>query len=122
MSGAIGIILGHNIREDRVRTLMLLSLIGDTGKEVLKEVGIKFGQKVAGSLLKKIPGKLLIEINKKIGFRLLTKAGEKGLINLTIAIPIVGGFVGGTFDATSCRAVGFFAQNLFQTMAIEGKV
>ncbi len=113
MSGAIAVIYGHKLHEDRVRTLVLLSLLGDAGKEVLKEAGIKVGQKITQNIINKIPGKVLIEINKKVGFRLLTKAGEKGVINLTKAIPVIGGIVGGTFDAVTCKSVGYIAQQIF---------
>lgn len=114
MSGAIAVIYGHSLREDRVRTLVLLSLLGDAGKEVLKRAGIKVGQKVTQNVIKRIPGKVLIEINKKVGFRLLTKAGEKGVVNLTKAVPLAGGIVGGTFDAVTCRSVGYAAQHIFK--------
>jgi len=117
MSGAIAVIYGHSLREDRVRTLVLLSLLGDAGKEVLKRAGIKVGQKVTQNVIKRIPGKVLIEINKKVGFRLLTKAGEKGMVNLTKAVPLVGGIVGGTFDAVTCRSVGYAAQRIFKKKA-----
>jgi len=82
MAGAIAIIYGHNIKEDRVRTLVILSILGDGVKEVLKEVGVKIGEKATEKVIMKIPGRILTEINKKVGFRLLTKAGEKGVINL----------------------------------------
>lgn len=114
MSGAIAVIYGHNLREDRVRTLVLFSLLGDAGKEVLKRAGIKVGQKVTQNVINRIPGKVLIEINKKVGFRLLTKAGEKGVVNLSKAVPVVGGIVGGTFDAVTCRSVGYAAQRIFK--------
>lgn len=117
MSGAIAVIYGHSLREDRVRTLVLLSLLGDAGKEVLKRAGIKVGQKVTQNVIKRIPGKVLIEINKKVGFRLLTKAGEKGVVNLTKAVPLVGGIVGGIFDAVTCRSVGYAAQRIFKKKA-----
>lgn len=113
LSGAIAHIHGHRLHEDRVRTLVLLSLVGDAGKEVLKEFGIQFGRKLAEQGLRKIPGKVLIEVNKKIGFRLLTKAGERGLINLSKGIPVIGGLVGGSFDAAACRVVGRTAVQLF---------
>ncbi len=60
-----------------------------------------------------IPGKMFIEINKQVGFRLLTKAGEKGAINLIRCVPIFGGAVSGGFDASTCRAIGHTAKNLF---------
>ena len=114
LSGAIAHTYGHNVKSDRIRTFILLSLIGDSGKEILKQAGIQIGNKLAMNVVKQIPGKVLIEINKKIGFRLITKAGEKGVINLTKMIPIVGGFVGGGFDAFSTNAVGHIAKTIFK--------
>ena len=114
MAGAIAIIDGHDLKEDRVRTLVLLSIVGDSVKEVLKQAGVKIGNKLTEKVIMQIPGKVLIEINKKIGFRLLTKAGEKGAINLIKAVPLVGGLVTGGFDAAACRTVGKVAHNLFK--------
>jgi hypothetical protein len=114
MAGAIARLYGHSLQEDRVRTLMLLSLAGDSAKEVLKRFGIVFGQKLSEQVIRQIPGRLLIEINKGIGFRLLAKSGEKSLVVLSKLVPVVGGFVGGTFDAVACRAVGRVAKDLFR--------
>lgn len=115
MVGAIAEIYGHSSEEERVQTLILLVLLGDAGKEILKEMGIQIGTKVAFSLLRKLPGKILIEINKKVGFRLLTKAGERGVINLVKFLPLVGGIVGGTVDAIACQATGHLAISSFGT-------
>lgn len=115
MAGAIARICGHDLSEDRVRTLVLLSLVGDSGKEVLKRAGIKVTTKLTQKAIQKIPGKILIEINKRVGFRLLTKAGQKGVVNLMKAVPVVGGVVGGAFDAATCRAVGYAAKRIFLT-------
>ena len=115
MAAAIAHISGHDIHSDRVKTFILLTLLGDACKDILKDVGIKVGQGLAKSVLKQIPGKVLIEINKKVGFRLLTKAGEKGAVNLVKMIPLAGGFIGGAFDAAACRIVGKQAKNLFYT-------
>lgn len=113
MAAAIAIMKNHNINEDRVRTLVALALIGDSAKEVLKEVGVKISQKVTKNLIMKIPGKLVIAINKKIGFRLLTKAGEKGVINLIKVVPFFGGLASGSIDAIACKTTGKTAQLIF---------
>jgi len=55
----------------------------------------------------------LIEINKKIGFRLITKAGEKGVVNLMKMVPLVGGIVGGTFDGLLVNVCGKTAKKVF---------
>ena len=113
MAAAIARIYGHNIHSDRVRTFIMAALVGDSLKDIAKASGIAISRGLAKSLIEKVPGKALIEFNKRVGFRLLTKAGEKGAINLMRGVPFVGGVVGGTFDAVACRVVGHNAQALF---------
>jgi len=112
MAAAIAIIAGHDVNTDKVRTFILICLLGNTGKDILKDVGIKVGNGLAKSALEKISGKTLIEINKRVGFRLLTKSGEKGAVNLIKMVPFAGGFVAGMFDAGACRIVGKTAKGL----------
>ena len=114
MAGAIAHIYGHQLTDDRVRTFVLLSLAGDSAKEALKGAGVKLGQKLTERAVAQIPGRALIEINKYIGFRLLTKAGERGIVNISKAVPVVGGLIGGSFDAVACRVVGRTAERLFR--------
>jgi uncharacterized protein (DUF697 family) len=114
LAGAIAQIYGHNVKSDHVRTFILLTLIGDAAKDVLKEIGMEIGEKLALQAIKKIPGRILIQINKKVGFRLITKAGEKGVINLTKIIPLVGGIIGGAVDASSTYTAGKIAKKVFK--------
>jgi hypothetical protein len=113
MAAAVAKIAGHNISSDPVKTFVILCLAGDACKEVLKEAGIKIGNGLARAMIQKVPGQLLMEINKKVGFRLVTKAGEKGALNLMKAVPLAGGAIGGAFDAGACRIVGTQAKRLF---------
>ncbi len=114
MVGAIAEIYGHSLQEERVKTAVLLCLVGGEAIDVLKGLGVKIGQKITENLINRIPGKVLTEINKKVGFRLLTKAGEKGLINLSKMIPIIGGPISGAVDAAMCRMVGKTAKMVFR--------
>jgi len=93
-AAAIAYLRGYDIHSDQVRTMVLLCLIGEAGEEILKRKGIAIGTKVFKNVINQIPGKVLIEINKKIGFRLITKAGEKGVVNLMKLVPLVGGGCG----------------------------
>lgn len=61
---------------------MYLCLTGQTANDILKDVGVKMAQSVGKSQLKRIPSDVLLKINQKVGFRLVTKFSEKGLINL----------------------------------------
>jgi hypothetical protein len=121
-AAAIAHLRGYDVQSDRVRTAVLLCLLGEAGEEVLKTAGITIGTKVCQNLIQQVPGKLLIEINKAIGFRLITKAGETGVVNLMQLVPIVGGVVGATFDGLFVNRCGQAAKALFpkcQTVACD---
>ncbi len=113
MAAAVARIGGHDVASDRVRTFVIACLAGDAFKDILKDVGVRVGNGMARAAIQKIPGQVLIEINKKVGFRLLTKAGEKGAVNLMKMVPVAGGLVCGTFDAAACHVVGMQAKRIF---------
>lgn len=110
---AIAHLRGYDIHSERVKTMILLCLIGQAGEEVLKTAGITIGTKVFQNIINQIPGKVLSEINGKVGFKLVTKAGEKGVINIMKLIPLVGGIVGGTFDGVFVQVCGTTARKVF---------
>lgn len=115
MIAAIAHIGGFDLKDDQVKTMVYACLTGNTAKEILKEVGIEIGKKVATNAIKGISGKTLTAINQKVGFRLLTKFGEKGVINLGKTVPFIGGIIGGTVDSITTNTVGNAARDTFIT-------
>jgi uncharacterized protein (DUF697 family) len=113
MIAAIAKMGGYDLQDDKVKSLVFACLAGDAAKDVLKDVGIVIGSKMATTAIKNISGKTLTAINQKVGFRLITKFGEKGAINLFKAIPVLGGVIGGTVDSTATNLVGNIARNTF---------
>lgn len=113
MIAAIAIMGGHDPHNDRVQTMVYVCLLGNAGNEVLKQAGIQVGTKLATKAIKKISFEVIKEINRKVGFRLLTKFGEKGVINLGKAVPLVGGVVCGSLDALATDSVGNAARRTF---------
>lgn len=113
MIAAIAHLAGHDLRDDKVKTMVYVCLIGNGAAEILKNVGIEVGKKVATNTVKNISGKVITQINQKVGFRLVTKFGEKGVINIGKAIPLLGGVIGGAFDVVSTNIVGNTARNVF---------
>lgn len=104
---------GYDLNDDEVQTLVFACLAGVSVNNIIKQVGIKIGEKAAMQGVKKIPGKVLISINKKVGFRLLTKFGEKGIINIGKMIPIVGAVINGGFDMAETKLIAHQAYKLF---------
>lgn len=109
MVGAIAILRGFDADSDEIRTAISVSLVGAFGSEGVTKMGIKFGNRAATAALKKLPGKVLQAINQKVGFKLLTKFGEKGVINLGKGIPFVGAGVGAGMNAISIHAIAGYA-------------
>lgn len=113
MIAAIAYMGGYDLKDDRVKSLVYICLCGSGGKDILKKLGIPIGEKIAKQAIQKIPGKLLTQINQMVGFRLLTKFGNKGVINLGKGIPFVGGVIGGSLDALSTNTIGNVARQTF---------
>lgn len=113
MIAAIAHLGGHNIKDDKVKSLVYLCMAGNGAKDILKDIGIVVGKKVATQTVKNISGKTISAINQKVGFRLLTKFGEKGAINIGKAIPLIGGIIGGSFDVVATNTIGNIARNTF---------
>ena len=113
MIATIAKMRGYNLKDDQVKTLVFVALTGQAATDILKQAGITIGSKVGINSIKKMPMKVIYQINKKVGFRLVTKFGQKGIINLGKLVPIVGGVIGGTVDTVGTLTVGKTAKKLF---------
>ena len=119
MIAAIAIMAGHDVNDDRVKTLVYACMAGNAAKSYLLEVDIDVTKKLAFSAIRNIPGKTLTAINQAVGLRLVTKFGEKGVVNLGKAVPLAGAIVGATFEAVSTNAVGNVARDVSCRDAVE---
>ena len=113
MIGAIAELGGWNEDSEEKKTGMYLCLLGSQAGSALSKFSGQFAIKFATASLKKLPGPVLTKINQAVGFRLVTKFGEKGLVNIHKAIPILGGVVGGAVDAFSTYGIAQAAKALF---------
>lgn len=113
MVAAIAHMGGYDVKDDQVKTFVYTCLAGNEAKDILKNAGIQVGRKLAVSGIKKIPFEVIKKINQAVGFRLLTKFGEKGVINLGKMVPFAGGVIGGTVDAITTNTIGKVAHKIF---------
>jgi len=113
MIACVAYMAGYDLKTDQVQTLVYACLAGVSVSEVVKQTGVKIGVKMATSAVKKIPGKTLTKINQKVGFRFVTKFGEKGVINLGKLVPGVGAFIGGGLDYVETNLIAKRAYDWF---------
>ena len=111
--GAIAHMTGFHEETEERKTGMYLCLLGAEASNVLSKTAAQFAIKFTTAALKKLPATVLVKINQAVGFRLVTKFGTTGLVNLNKAIPLIGGFVGGAVDAFSTYAIAQAAKALF---------
>lgn len=113
MIAAIAHMGGHNLHSDKVKALVYTCLCGNAAKDIAKEAGIKIGTKLTEQAIKNISVDIIKRINQAVGFRLLTKFGQTGVVNIGKAIPLVGGIVGATFDSVATNTIGNIARDAF---------
>jgi uncharacterized protein (DUF697 family) len=115
MIAAIARIGGHDLKDDRVKALVFVCLTGSAALDIIKDLGINIGSKLTKVAISKISGATITKINQAVGFRLITKAGTTGAINLTKFVPLLGGIIGGTIDSISTNTIGNVARDTFIT-------
>jgi hypothetical protein len=113
MIAAIALLGGHDPKSDKVKTLAYTCLAGSAAADILKGIGIRMGEKLTERAIQNLSAQVLTKVNQAVGFRLVTKFGQKGLVNLGKAVPLAGGLVGGAFDATSTKVIGRTATKVF---------
>ncbi len=103
----------YELESDQTQTFVYACLAGVAVNGLVKQAGVKLGVKLANGLIKKIPGKVLTRINQKVGFRLVTKFGTKGIVNLGKLVPGVGAVVGGGLDLVETKVIADRAYKWF---------
>ena len=113
MTAAIAYLRGYDLNSAEVRSLILVNLLGAHGATLLADVGIQAGTRAATAALQGLPVMVLYRINRKVGFRLVTKFGEKGVINLAKVIPVLGGGIGAGLNVASINVLATYAKRNF---------
>lgn len=113
MISTIAYMGGHDLREEKIKSLVYTCIAGSASTDILKDVGIPVGKGITKTLIRKIPGEIFFEINKKVGIRLLSKLGQRGTVNLTKILPVAGGIIGGTIDYFSTASIAKVSKEVF---------
>jgi hypothetical protein len=114
MTAAIASLYGYETNNQRVKIAIFGNVLGNTFFDACRSFGVQMTNTLTMNMISRIPGRIINQINKQIGFRVLTKMGTKGMINIVKVVPVAGGVVGGSIDATACYGVGKAAKILFR--------
>lgn len=106
MTAAIAHLRGYDIRDDRIRTAVLLTLVGSNSAEVLAKAGVSVGGSAAlGVAGRSLPKSALMVIRKAVGFRILRSVGERVFARVGKLVPLVGGFFGAGVDLAMMKRI-----------------
>jgi uncharacterized protein (DUF697 family) len=114
MVATIALLRGWDPKSDRVKTLCFLALLGSEAASTVRTFGVNVGTKMTANVIAKVPGRVLMEINKAVGFRLVTKAGTTGAVRLVKIVPLVGGLISGGLNAYATRQIGYAADDILK--------
>lgn len=114
LAGAIALLYGHDLKSDRVRTAIMWVVLGDTANAMLSASGKAIAETAIKAGIKKIPNSAIKAINQALKKRVITKFGEKGIVNLGRLVPLFGGVVGGAMDGGGCYLIGKSAKKVFR--------
>lgn len=114
MVAAIAALRGYDVADRRVRTAVLLTLVGADADDLLRKTGVGMpGGRLAHLATQRLPGPALMVVNKAIGFRLITQFGRSGLARLGQAVPMIGGAVGAGMDGYLLKQIADHAVQEF---------
>jgi len=114
MVAAIAYMGNHDLKSDKVRTFAYLALCGSAAGDILSKTGVKLANKIALNLVQKqISKEVIKKVNAAVGAKIITKAGTKGIINLTKSVPIIGGAVGAAINGVTTNIIGNTAKKIF---------
>jgi len=113
MTAGIAHLRGYDVETDEVRSAVLVALLGSAGAGALRDTGVEVGQRSTAVALERMPARALAEVDRRVGYQLVAKAGEKGMVNLTKLIPLVGGPIGAAVDGVSCKTIAGYAMRTF---------
>jgi len=89
---------GYDIFQPEVRSAVLLALVGADSDDLLKKAGYASTGRLAGLAVERLPGPVLLAVNKGVAFRLLNQVGKKSLARFGKAVPLAGGVIGAGVD------------------------
>jgi hypothetical protein len=108
---------GYDIAQPEVRSAVLLALVGADADDLLKTAGYASTGWLAGLAIQRLPGPVLLAVNKGVGFRVLGQVGKRSIARFGKVVPLAGGVVGACLDAYLLKRIADHARLEFPSTA-----
>lgn len=113
MAASIASLRGYDLTRPEVRTAILLSLVGADADDLLKKAGYASAGRISSLAAERLPGPVLMAVNKGVGFRLLTQVGRKTFGRLGRGVPLLGGVIGAGLDGYMIKQIADHVRSEF---------
>lgn len=118
MVASIASVRGYDVRQQEIRSAVLLTLVGADADDLLRKAGVVATGRLSNLAAQRLPGPALMVVNKAVGFRLLSQAGKATLARFGKAVPVIGGAVGAGLDAYMLKRIADHARHEFPPRAL----
>lgn len=98
-AASVASVRGYDLEQQGVRSAVLLSLVGADAKDLLTKVGYTTTGRLANLAAQRLPGPVMMAVNKAVGFRIVTQVGKSTFGRLGRGVPVAGGAIGAGLDA-----------------------
>ncbi|GFK95545.1 hypothetical protein NNJEOMEG_03411 [Fundidesulfovibrio magnetotacticus] len=113
LAAAVALVYGHDVRSERVRVLVGLSMAGRRAVDILKQLGVRFTTMLLERAAAQLSEKVLAEAASGVGVRVLAQGGARLPGLLAKSVPVASAVVCGAIDWRYCRSVGRVARDIF---------
>lgn len=113
LTAAVAHLRGHDLASPIVRTGILLCLLGADGTELAERTGIDRTNVSLLGGLRRLPPEVRDQLDRRVGYRLASRFGRRGVLNVTKLIPVVAGPIGAGSDAMTARTAATYADVAF---------
>lgn len=113
MVASIASVRGYDIKQPEIRSAILLTLIDAEADDLLRKAGVVTTGRLSNLAVQRLPGPVLMVVNKAVAFRILATAGRTTFSHFGKLVPVVGGAVGAGLDMYLLKRIADSARHEF---------
>ena len=113
MVASIATLRGYDTSRPEIRSAVLLTLVGADADDLLRKAGVIKTGRLSDLAAQRLPGPVLMVVNKAVGFRLLATVGRRTFSRFGKGVPLIGGVLGASLDGLLLKKIADHARHEF---------